>query len=146
MKIVFLDFYKWVSFLDMGVDYIVHLIVGRMCTPEEVNIVWDKMKQLDRDDTDLEDLTRFETASVENSIFTVFDADGKTKWPVVVFTFGSCYEEFWDRGRHAYHFYVVEKNLYCRGDRFIPDDFIPIRDIPQPHDPRAGLLLIQDIR
>lgn len=129
----------------MGVDHYVYLIIGRMCTTEEADRIWNTMQGLDRDFQDWENLTDFETAGQDN-FFTVFDNDGRTKWPVVVFTYGTAYSgDFWDRDRDEFRFYVVEHFLYCQSDRWVEEDFVPLRDMPVPHDPRAGLLMIHDL-
>lgn len=126
----------------MGLEHYVYLILGRMCTKEEVDHIWNTMQDMNRDFDNWDALTCFETASKDN-IFTVFDLDGKTKWPVVVFAFGD--GRFWERERDEFFFYVVERFVYRRSDRYVHKDFVPLQNIPTPHDPRSGLLLIQDV-
>ena len=129
----------------MGVDHVCYLIIGRMCTPEESQAIWEQLPN-HRDDETNEGFADFESASAETSTFTVVDVDGKTKWPVVVFTYGGLYEDYWDRQREQYHMYVVEKVLYKRSDRWEKEDFEPIQDQLEPHDPRCGLLMILDLQ
>ncbi len=43
----------------MGVEHYVYLIIGRMCTTEEADRIWNAMQDLDQDFQDWEKLSEF---------------------------------------------------------------------------------------
>lgn len=140
----------------MGVDRTVYLIVGRLCTPDEIEALWTQLNDMPNQDQLLRHngyLHSISEAGVDN-VLTVVGSDGVTRFPVVLHSCGWAYEspdELAKFGKADFTWYVVERCILASSDRlgllYWLDPAAPV-DFTQwerPKDPRHGLMIVHDI-
>jgi hypothetical protein len=127
----------------MGQDHIVHLFIGRACTPDEVKRYWDALKDMNPDAVDWQNCGSLLDADKDMSYFKT--ADG---WPIVLHQHGwgvSTTSELLQCDVDQFRWFVVEQYLCSFSDRYsvLDDNGLDFRTW-EAQDDRHRLLVVPD--
>lgn len=122
----------------MGQDNYTIIFVGRPCTQDEIDSVWNRLQAqvMDSDQFDADCLGFW--GLHEGMEQTQFVLDG---FPIVLHAYGtspSCIDESTDP--NEYLWFVMQKLLHCSEENTCIDP----KDIPKPHDDRYKLWVLSD--
>lgn len=123
----------------MGRDDYTIIFMGRPCSQEEIEALWNdlKIQVIDNDDFNVDGLTFW--GQKEGAAQSKFLLDGKL--PVILHAYGTsvgCIDM--DTQSDEYMWFVMQKLLYCGEE----STCIDTADIPKPHDERYKLWFVPD--
>lgn len=123
----------------MGRDDYTIIFMGRPCTQDEINALWDdiKLQIIDSDEFNVDGLTFW--GRHEGAPQTQFLLDGKLS--VILHAYGTsvgCIDM--DTKSDEYMWFVMQELLYCGEETAC----IEPSDIPKPHDERFKLWFLPD--